>query len=441
MAGYFSRSAQISGNPNMPQSVGVRPTVTWPQGDWRSARISSTAASICCTNGRKRAKSFSPSGGSAPPRPLRYSSAVPHSCSSLRTCRPSAGWAMPITEAALEKLPYSATCIRCSTRLRSIGCSPCLAMPVADICYAQYAAERRRAKPRLRPQPRKPPMSCTSSHALLRCLADNGVDRVFVVPGESYLGVLDALSDFGDIDVVTCRHESGAAFMAAVDGRLTGRPGGAMVSGGAGGGFMVVVGGRLAGRPGVAMVSRGPGATNAAIGIHAAQQDAAPMILVIGQVPKKDLRKEAFQEIDYQQMFGALAKWVCQVTAPEDLAAAAFKAVRVALSGLPGPVVLVIPEDIQQQQVAVPQWVAVRSSPTQPDPATVRQICRLLQTARRPLIIAGSALDRAGGREALLDLATQLQIPVAVSFRGHDLFPNQHALFAGDLGLANPAAQ
>src|SRR6218665_1233238 len=194
-------------------------------------------------------------------------------------------------------------------------------------------------------------------------------------------------------------------------------------------------------RPGVAMVSRGPGATNAAIGIHAAQQDAAPMILVIGQVPKKDLRKEAFQEIDYQQMFGALAKWVCQVTAPEDLAAAAFKAVRGALSGLPGPVVLVIPEDIQQQQVAVPQWVAVRSSPTQPDPATVRQICRLLQTARRPLIIAGSALDRAGGREALLDLATQLQIPVAVSFRGHDLFPNQHALFAGDLGLANPAAQ
>ncbi|MCW5261502.1 pyruvate decarboxylase [Verminephrobacter eiseniae] len=259
-------------------------------------------------------------------------------------------------------------------------------------------------------------MSCTSSHALLRCLADNGVDRVFVVPGESYLGVLDALSDFDGIDVVTCRHESGAAFMAAVDGRLTGRPG-------------------------VAMVSRGPGATNAAIGIHAAQQDAAPMILVIGQVPKKDLRKEAFQEIDYQQMFGSLAKWVCEVTAPEDLAAAAFKAVRVALSGLPGPVVLVIPEDIQQQQVAVPQWVAVRSSPTQPDPATVRQICRLLQTARRPLIIAGSALDRAGGREALLDLATQLQIPVAVSFRGHDLFPNQHALFAGDLGLANPAAQ
>src|SRR6218665_2056905 len=124
-------------------------------------------------------------------------------------------------------------------------------MPVADICYAQYAAERRRAKPRLRPQPRKPPMSCPPSRARLRGLADDGVDRVFVVPGESSLGVLAALSDFGDIDVVTCRHESGAAFMAAGDGRLTGRPG-------------------------VAMVSRGPGGASAAQGSHGAPQDGAP---------------------------------------------------------------------------------------------------------------------------------------------------------------------
>lgn len=259
-------------------------------------------------------------------------------------------------------------------------------------------------------------MPSTSSHAMLRVFADNGVDRVFVVPGESYLGILDALGDFEGIDVLTCRHESGAALMASVDGRITGVPG-------------------------VAMVSRGPGATNAAIGVHAAQQDATPMILVIGQIPKKDLRKEAFQEIDYQKMFGALAKWVCEVTAPEDLAAAAFKAVRVALSGTPGPVVLVVPEDVQQQEAALPQWRAVRSSPAQPDPATAAKICQLLGAARRPLIIAGSALAREGGRAALLELALKFQTPVVVSFRSHDLFPNGHALFAGELGLANPAAQ
>lgn len=256
----------------------------------------------------------------------------------------------------------------------------------------------------------------TSAHALLRVFAANGIDRVYVVPGESYLGILDALSDFPQIDVLTCRHESGASFMAGTDGKLTGRPG-------------------------VAMVSRGPGATNAAIGIHAAQQDASPMILVIGQVPKKDLRKEAFQEIDYQQMYGSIAKWVCEVTAPEDLAAAAFKAVRVAISGTPGPVVLVVPEDIQQQQVEQPGWQAVPNRPALPEAATVDEVHRLLCAAQRPLIIAGNALGREGGREALLALAERYGAPVAVSFRQHDLFPNTHPLYAGDLDLANPADQ
>jgi len=135
----------------------------------------------------------------------------------------------------------------------------------------------------------------TSSHALLSVFAANQIDRVFLVPGESYLGILDALSDFPAIDVVTCRHEAGAGFMACADGRLTRRPG-------------------------VVMVSRGPGATNAAIAVHTAQQDAVPLILIVGQVPKADLRKEAFQEIDYQQMYGSIAKWVVEVTAPEQIA-------------------------------------------------------------------------------------------------------------------------
>src|SRR5690606_36315881 len=119
----------------------------------------------------------------------------------------------------------------------------------------------------------RPYMNATSSHALLNVFHANQIDRVFLVPGESYLGVLDALIDFPDIDTVVCRHESGAGFMAVADGRITGRPG-------------------------VAMVSRGPGASNAAFAVHTAQQDAVPMILLIGQIPKQDLRRGAFQEID-----------------------------------------------------------------------------------------------------------------------------------------------
>lgn len=125
----------------------------------------------------------------------------------------------------------------------------------------------------------------TSSHSLLSVLVANGLDRVFLVPGESYLGILDALNEFPQIDVITCRHEAGAGFMACADGRLTRRPG-------------------------VVLVSRGPGATNASIAVHTAQQDAIPLILIVGQIPKKDLRKEAFQEIDYHHMFGRIAKWV-----------------------------------------------------------------------------------------------------------------------------------
>jgi acetolactate synthase-1/2/3 large subunit len=247
-------------------------------------------------------------------------------------------------------------------------------------------------------------------------LAHNGIDRVFLVPGESYLGLLDALNDFPQIDVVTCRHEAGAGFMACADGRLTGRPG-------------------------VFLVSRGPGASNGAIALHTAQQDAVPVILIVGQVPKSDLRRQAFQEIDYQKMFGSIAKWVAEATEPTQLAELAFKAIRVATSGTPGPVVLVIPEDVQQQPVAQPAWSAPASLPAVVAPETLSRIARLLESAQRPLIVAGGGFDQPNGREALVALAQAWHIPVVVSFRRHDIFPNTHALYAGDLGLANPAQQ
>ena len=239
---------------------------------------------------------------------------------------------------------------------------------------------------------------------------------MFLVPGESYLGILDALYDFPGIDAVTCRHESGAGFMAVADGRLTGRPG-------------------------IALVSRGPGATNASIAVHTAQQDAIPMILIVGQVPRADLRREAFQEIDYQRMYGTMAKWVFEATDPDQIAEAAFKAIRVATSGTPGPVVLVIPEDLQQQQVVQPQWIAREHASTKPCDATLRELLHRLQAAERPLIVAGGSFEKPGGREALSALAEAWHIPVALSFRRHDLFSNLHPLYAGELGLANPKNQ
>ena len=259
-------------------------------------------------------------------------------------------------------------------------------------------------------------MTLTSSHALLNIFHTNGIDRVFLVPGESYLGILDALVDFPGIDTVVCRHEGGAGYMAVADGRLTGRPG-------------------------VAMVSRGPGASNATIAVHTAQQDGVPMILVIGQIPAKDLRREAFQEIDYQKMYGSIAKWVFEPTDPAQLSEVAFKAIRMATTGSPGPVVLVIPEDIQQQAAEQFDWLVSPQAATLPSQTDLDAIVARLQGAQRPLIIAGGSFEQPGGREALQAFARAWQIPVAVSFRRHDVFPNTDPLYAGELGLANAPAQ
>jgi acetolactate synthase-1/2/3 large subunit len=258
--------------------------------------------------------------------------------------------------------------------------------------------------------------SVTSSHALLGVFAQAGIDRVFLVPGESYLGVLDALVDFPQIDTVTCRHEGGAGFMAVADGRLSGRPG-------------------------VAMVSRGPGASHAAIAVHTAQQDAVPFILLIGQVAEKDLRREAFQEVDYQQMFGGIAKWVFECRHPTQLAETAAKAIRVATSGACGPVVIVLPEDIQQQAVAVEKFKQCRQMAVVPAASVMTKLGEQITAAKKPLILAGGCFERPGGRECLKAFAEHFQIPVVVTFRRQDLFENDHPLYAGSMGLANPDDQ
>lgn len=256
----------------------------------------------------------------------------------------------------------------------------------------------------------------TAAEALVAFLAAQGVDRAFCVPGESYIALLDALHAHPSLDLVTARSEGGAGFMAVADAKLTGRPG-------------------------VVLVSRGPGACNAAIAVHTAEQDAVPLILLVGQVERRDLRRRAFQEIDYAAMFGTVAKWVGEATEPDQVPELIARAYAMATGGVPGPVVLSLPEDVLAMPCARPAPPATLARPVPPAPADTARLAALLRGAERPILLAGHALDTPGGREALLGFAEAWTLPVAVSFRRQDLFPNGHALYAGDLGLRNPDAQ
>lgn len=256
----------------------------------------------------------------------------------------------------------------------------------------------------------------TVGELIVETLAAHGIDRVFTVPGESYLGLLDALYGRADIDTVVCRHEGGAGFMALADARLSGRPG-------------------------VACVSRGPGASNAAIAVHTAQQDGVPFILLVGQVAVRDVRRDSFQEIDYRMMFGSIAKWTAEITDPERAAETMLRALQTATTGVPGPVVIAVPEDVLTAACATavvrPQAPIVAA----PDAASLATLRTLLASAERPLVIAGSGVDKPGEREKLLAFLEGWELTAVVSFRCQDLLPNSHRLYAGDMGLANPAAQ
>jgi acetolactate synthase-1/2/3 large subunit len=256
----------------------------------------------------------------------------------------------------------------------------------------------------------------TAAAMLVEFLAAQGVTRAFCVPGESYVAVLDALHAHPVIDLVTCRHESGAGFMALADARLTGVPG-------------------------VALVSRGPGACNASIAVHTAQQDAVPLLLVVGQVEARDLRARAFQEIDYSRMFDGVAKFVGEATNADQVAELVSRAWSAMLTGVPGPAVLALPEDVLAEACARVPLAPVLAGDAGPSPAAADALAEMLRGAERPIVVAGGDLDRPGGREALLAFAERWQVPVAVSFRRQDLFPNGHPLYAGDMGLSNPRAQ
>jgi acetolactate synthase-1/2/3 large subunit len=255
----------------------------------------------------------------------------------------------------------------------------------------------------------------TAAQLLVAELEAHGVDRVFCVPGESYLAVLDAL--YGrPIEVITCRHEGGAGFMAVADAKLTGRPG-------------------------ICLVSRGPGASNAAIAVHTAQQDAAPLLLFVGQIERKDRGRGAFQEVTYERMFGDMAKLVIEIGDPQRIAEVTTRAFHLATTGVPGPVVIVLPEDILSDAVTAPVLPPRAHPLARPSPAAVGAVAETLRRAARPLLIAGSRLSQPAARAALRRAAERWDVPVAVSFRQQDLLDNDHPLFAGHLGYMIPRPQ
>ena len=244
-------------------------------------------------------------------------------------------------------------------------------------------------------------------------LAIHGTDTVFCVPGESYIPLLDGLHD-GSIRVVTCRNEAGAANMAEAFGKLTGRPG-------------------------ICMVTRGPGATHASVGLHTAFQDSTPLILLVGQVDSGAMGREAFQEIDYRQMFAPLAKWVAQVEHADRIPELVSRAFVTACSGRPGPVVLALPEDVLAASTDVADAAPFRIPSVGVDGNAIAQLRALLEGAERPFaIVGGAGWTRAASRDVRVFLEANA-IPAGAAFRRQDVLDNDAAIYAGDVGVGiNP---
>ncbi len=255
----------------------------------------------------------------------------------------------------------------------------------------------------------------TGGQLVVASLRAHGTDMVFSVAGESYLEVLDALYDTPEIRVVTCRQEGGAAFMAEAYGKLTGRPG-------------------------ILLVTRGPGACNAAIGIHTAFQDSTPMVVLVGQVARQQLDREAFQEVDFRRMFSPLAKWVAQIDLAQRVPELINQAFQVATSGRPGPVVLALPEDMLRETATAEVCGPYRPVRAHPGAADLAEMRRLLAAAARPIMLVGGSGWTDQACRDIAKFAERNDLPVCCSFRRQDIVDNRSPCFVGDLGTgAAPA--
>ncbi|WP_417318438.1 thiamine pyrophosphate-binding protein [Erythrobacter aureus] len=253
-----------------------------------------------------------------------------------------------------------------------------------------------------------------AAQLLIDCLTKQGCDRIFTVPGESFLQVLDGLGRQDAIDVVTCRQEGGVAFMACADGAMTGRPG-------------------------VAFVTRGPGATNASIGVHVAMQDSQPMILFVGDVDSEMRDREGFQEVDFSAFFGPIAKWAARIDSADRIPEYVARAYATAMSGRPGPVVLALPEDMLSRDTDSKPRPCVARPAQAPCPDAMQAMMALIADAASPIAIIGGAGWNAKARENFQLFAERLGIPVATAFRRQDAISPSSPVYAGNLGYGpNP---
>lgn len=254
-----------------------------------------------------------------------------------------------------------------------------------------------------------------ASDVIVQSLKAHGIARVYCVPGESYLALLDALYGSG-ISVIVCRHEGGAGFMAVAEAKLTGKPG-------------------------VFMVSRGPGATNGSIAIHMAEQDGVPLIMLIGQVSRDEQTRAVFQEVDYGQFFGKMAKSVFEVNDGKRLGELMPRAMRLAVEGVPGPVILSLPEDMLRDEVPDEQAFTYPPAEVLANQIDCERVLDMIALAERPLLIAGGCLRGDAGADALHRFASSQRVPVAVTWKNQDIFDNGSDLFAGHLSFGTTSAQ
>ena len=264
--------------------------------------------------------------------------------------------------------------------------------------------------------PVSPPASSvrrTGGQILVDQLRIHGIDHVFCVPGESYLAVLDALHD-SQIKVTVCRQEGGAAMMAEAHGKLTGRPA-------------------------ACFVTRGPGATNAAPGIHIAQHDSTPMLVFIGQIERRVRERGALQELDYRAVFGSMTKWATEIEDAGRIPEIVSRAVHLATSGRPGPIVIALPEDMLVDTSDAADGLPALPVEANPGAEQMAALHKLLSQAERPFVVLGGSRWSADAVREFAAFAEQWRIPVAVSLRRQMLFPTDSPSFVGDLGFGtNP---
>jgi acetolactate synthase-1/2/3 large subunit len=255
--------------------------------------------------------------------------------------------------------------------------------------------------------------SRTGGQILVDQLVKQGVDRVYCVPGESYLAALDALYDSG-VHVTICRQEAGAAMMAGTAGRLTGRPG-------------------------ICFVTRGPGATNAAHGIHIAEHDSAPMILFVGQVERSMRGRGAFQEMDYRAVFGSFTKWTVEIETAAQIPEIVQRAYHFAMQGRPGPVVVSLPEDVLTEMASAPDAPRVEAAPIWPGLTQMAELQKRLWAAERPLVVVGGPSWTPNATASVLRFAERFDLPVAAQFRRASALDGEHPNYVGEIGLGiNP---